>query len=152
MKLGIIGGSGLEKGDVLQNLEKIRIDTPYGDVKLKRGVLGEHEIFIISRHGENHEIPPTFVNNRANIYALGKIGCKHILATTACGSLQERIKPGYFVIINQFIDFTKFRHTTFFETFKDGIQHTSMAKPFSSFLRDKIIQGCEELNLECHKI
>ena len=62
------------------------------------------------------------------------------------------MKPGDFVIVNQFIDFTKHREITFFKTFKDGIQHTSMANPFSSFLRDKIIQSCEELNLECHKI
>ena len=70
MRIGIIGGSGLEKGDVLQNLEKIKVETPYGEVRLKSGKLGEHEIFIISRHGENHEITPTLVNNRANIYAL----------------------------------------------------------------------------------
>ncbi len=150
MKIGIIGGSGLEKADVIQNLKDITVETPYGDSKLKKGSLYGEEIYIISRHGENHEITPTHVNNRANIYALGKLGCKYILATTAVGSLQRWAEPGDFVIADQFIDFTKYRKTTFFEDFNKGVEHTSLADPFSEELRRYIIESCKDLELKSH--
>jgi 5'-methylthioadenosine phosphorylase len=154
MKIGIIGGSGLEKSDIFSNLEEIKVETPYGETssKIKKGNLNGVEIFIISRHGENHEIMPTHVNNKANIYALAKLGVKQILATTAVGSLKEKIAPGNFLIANQFIDFTKHREITFYKNFKEGIKHTSMAEPFSEFLRQKLIDACEELDLTNHKI
>lgn len=154
MKLGIIGGSGLEKSNLLENLEEIDIGTPYGrpSSTIKKFLLNNTEIFMLSRHGHNHEITPTNVNNRANIHALKQLGCNYIIATTAVGSLREQIKPGDFVIANQFIDFTKSRNTTFFENFKEGIKHTSMAEPFSETLRQYLIESCEELNLRHHKI
>jgi len=152
MKLGIIGGSGLEKGDVLENVELVEVETPYGSAVVKKGEVFGEEIFIISRHGENHEITPTNVNNQANIFALAKLGCKYVLATTAVGSLRENIHPGDFVIANQFIDFTKKRALTFFDDFKKGVRHTSLADPFSSILRDYLIDSCEELDLRHHKI
>ena len=154
MKIGIIGGSGLEKEDILQNIQEIEVETPYGkpSSNIKVGVYNGAEIYILLRHGEKHEISPTKVNNRANIYALKKLGCQYILATTAVGSLRTKIQPSDFVIANQFIDFTKHRSITFFEDFKDGIKHTSMADPFSETLRNVLIESCEELNLRHHKI
>ncbi len=154
MKIGVIEGSGLEKGDFLKDTKEVDISTPYGNPssKIKKGILNGNEIFILSRHGENHTITPSNVNNRANIYALAKLGCKHILATTAVGSLKNYIEPGDFVIVNQFIDFTKQRPTTFYENFKEGIVHTNMAEPFSQNLRDHLIKTCEELKFKHHKI
>ncbi len=154
MKIGIIGGSGLEKGDVLKNIEELEIDTPYGkpSSKIKKGTINNAEVFILSRHGENHEITPTKVNNKANIYALSKLGCEQILATTAVGSLKENIEPGHFVILNQFIDFTKHRNITFFDDFKKGVNHISLADPFSNQLRSYLIDACQELDLRHHKI
>ena len=154
MKIGIIGGSGLEKSDILQNLEELDIETPYGkpSSKIKKGTINNTEIFILSRHGENHEITPTKVNNKANIYALSKLGCEQILATTAVGSLKENIHPGDFVIVNQFIDFTKHREITFFDDFKKGVNHISLADPFSDTLRSYLIDACQELDLRHHKI
>jgi 5'-methylthioadenosine phosphorylase len=154
MKIGIIGGSGLEKSNILENLEEMETETPYGkpSSKIKKGSLYNSEIYILSRHGENHEITPTHINNKANIYALTKLGCEYILATTAVGSLKEQIAPGDFVIANQFIDFTKHRDTTFFNDFKKGVKHTSLANPFSEKLRTYLINSCEELELRNHKI
>jgi len=151
MKVGIIGGSGLEKGDFLGNLKEVQLDTPYGRVDLKKGESESNEIYVISRHGENHEITPTNVNNKANIYALGNVGCKYILATTAVGSLKEDMKPGDFVIPDQFIDFTKHRKTTFFEDFKEGVNHTSLADPFSEKLRNYLSNSCKELGFNYHE-
>jgi 5'-methylthioadenosine phosphorylase len=152
MKLGIIGGSGLEKLEILQDACELEVETPYGKAFLTSGKIFNQEIFLISRHGKKHEITPSHVNNRANISALKQQQVTHILATTAVGSLKEEIKPGDFVILDQFIDFTKHRAITFHEDFKQGPQHASLADPFSQFLREKLIDACSELLVDFHPI
>jgi 5'-methylthioadenosine phosphorylase len=110
------------------------------------------DIVILSRHGKRHTIPPTQVNNRANIWALKSQECDFIIATTACGSLREEIERGDLVILDQFIDFTKHRKITFFDKFEPGeMKHTPMADPFDSKLRNLLIQSAEELKLKFHK-
>ena len=141
-KVAIIGGSGLEDPDILKSPETIKVDTPYGEPtsELTCGKIGNVDVVILSRHGKKHTIPPTQVNNRANIWALKELGCDFILATTACGSLREEIDRGHFVILDQFIDFTKHRKTTFFDEFKPGeMKHTPMADPFNTSLRNALI-------------
>jgi len=153
MRIGIIGGSGLDDPKLLQNYDEKIISTPYGEPssKITVGKIGNIEVCILARHGKNHEITPTKVNNRANIYALAKLGCTHIIATTAVGSLKENIGRGDFVILDQFIDFTRHRQVTFYESFKNGPKHTAMPEPFSKMLREKIINACEELGIKHHK-
>lgn len=92
--------------------------------------------------------PPHIVNYRANIAALKILGCTHILATSAVGSLKEKIKPGDLVFPNQFIDFTKQRKNTFYD--ENEVKHTGMAEPFSKELRKILIGCCEELGFEKH--
>lgn len=153
MKIGIIGGSGLENPEILSDFKTKEVETPFGNPSspLTIGKIGSTEVFIISRHGVKHEITPTEVNNRANIFALKNEGCKFIISTTAVGSLKEEIKPGDFIILDQFIDFTKHRKLTFFDKFEFGPIHTQMDNPFSNILRKKLIQSCEELNFPTHK-
>ena len=95
-KIAIIGGSGLENPVLLKNATKLKVDTPYGATTsdFKCGVINDREVVILSRHGRQHTIPPTQVNNRANLWAIREIGCTHILATTACGSLRQEIGRG----------------------------------------------------------
>jgi 5'-methylthioadenosine phosphorylase len=152
MKLGIIGGSGLDNPEILKDYKEIQISTPYGkpSSNISKGLLGKIQVLIIARHGKNHEITPTYVNNRANIHALKTQGCTHIIATTAVGSLKEKIGRGDFVILSNFIDFTKHRKTTFHDDFKKGVVHTVMANPFSEFLRNKAIKACKELEIKHH--
>jgi len=152
MKIAIIGGSGLDDPKLLRDYEEKDISTPYGkpSSKIICGKLAGLEVCFLSRHGRKHEIPPTQVNNRANIFALKGLGCTHILATTAVGSLKEEIRRGDFVILDQFIDFTRHRHITFHDDFKDGPKHAPMANPFSDFLRNKIIRACGELGISHH--
>ena len=153
-KVAIIGGSGLEDPDILKLPKIIKVDTPFGEPspELTSGRIGDTEIVILSRHGKKHTIPPTQVNNRANIWTLKEQGCDFILATTACGSLREEIGRGDLVILDQFIDFTKHRKTTFFDEFKPGeMKHIPMADPFNSNLRNLLIQSAEELKLKFHK-
>jgi 5'-methylthioadenosine phosphorylase len=153
MKIAIIGGSGLENPGILKNPVELNIETPYGNPSssFKTGKIEGIDVAILSRHGRKHEIPPSQVNNRANIWAIRELGCTHILATTACGSLREEIRRGDLVIPDQFIDFTRHREVTFHEKFEDGhLQHVAMAEPFNAGLRKKLIETAGRLNLPFH--
>jgi len=153
-KVAIIGGSGLENPDILKSPKSIKVNTPYGEPssELTTGKIGEIDVVILSRHGKKHTVPPTQVNNRANLWALKELGCNAIIATTACGSLREEIDRGHLVIVDQFIDFTKHRITTFHDEFEDGnMKHTPMADPFDEKIRNLLIESAEELELTYHK-
>lgn len=153
MKIAIIGGSGLENPDILKNPNEVNVQTPFGNPSssFKTGQIEGVDVALLSRHGRNHSIPPSQVNNRANIWAVRELGCTHILATTACGSLREEIRRGDLVILDQFIDFTRHREVTFHEKFEDGnLQHVPMAEPFNEGLRNKLIETAGKLNLPFH--
>jgi 5'-methylthioadenosine phosphorylase len=152
VKVAIIGGTGLENPGFLKNPKSISMKTPFGDPSSRflLGRINGVEVAILSRHSPDHSIPPTQVNNKANIYSIKEIGCTHIIATTACGSLRDEIERGDLVILDQFIDFTRQRKVTFFERFFDGdLKHTSMADPFDEYLRNVLIDTAKELNLKC---
>ncbi|WP_419787954.1 S-methyl-5'-thioadenosine phosphorylase [Pseudodesulfovibrio sp.] len=153
-KIGIIGGSGLDNPDILQNAKDVEVKTAYGapSAPLKTGTIAGKDVVLLARHGREHTIPPTYVNYRANIQALKDAGCDAILATTACGSLREEIDRGHLVILDQFIDFTRLRALSFYEEFAPhGAVHTAMAEPFDGTLRKLLIDGCEKLGLSHHK-
>ncbi|MBC18391.1 MAG: S-methyl-5'-thioadenosine phosphorylase [Desulfovibrio sp.] len=153
-KIGIIGGSGLDNPDILQDAQDISVETAFGapSSPLKTGRIEGREVAILARHGREHTIPPTFVNYKANIQALKEVGCSQILATTACGSLREKIDRGHLVILDQFIDFTRRRDVSFFDSFEPhNAVHTGMAEPFDKNMRNTLIKGCEDLNITHHK-
>ncbi len=153
VKIGIIGGSGLDDPDILEDAGDVEANTPYGKPSsmLKQGRINGVDVVLLARHGRQHTVPPTQVNYRANIRALKDAGCTHILATTACGSLKEGIGRGDFVILDQFIDFTRHRHVTFHEEFKPGgMKHTPMAEPFSREMRSALIESAKELGIKHH--
>tara|TARA_Y100000310_G_scaffold333833_1_gene412206 strand:+ start:359 stop:1117 length:759 start_codon:yes stop_codon:yes gene_type:complete len=157
VKIGIIGGSGLDNPDILEDAKDLDVDTPYGkpSSSLKVGKIKDVDVVLIARHGRGHEITPTKVNNRANIHALKEQGCTHILATTACGSLRKEIDRGHLVILDQFIDFTRHRAITFHDTFPGGggenAKHTAMPEPFSDDLRKAFIETAKELGIKHHE-
>ena len=154
MIIGIIGGSGLDNPDIFERPRDEAVTTPYGEPSspLKHGRIGGTEVILLARHGRGHTIPPTQVNYRANIDALKKAGCTHILATTAVGSLREEIGRGDLVIVDQFIDFTKRRHLTFHEAFEPHAPvHTPMAAPFNEDLRNLLIAKCKQLGYKHHE-
>ena len=153
LKIGIIGGSGLDNPDILNEVENVEIDTPFGSPSssLKTGKIENIEVALLARHDREHTTPPTYVNNQANIWALKEYGCTHIIATTACGSLREEIDRGDFVVLDQFIDFTRLRKLSLFESFSDGAKHTPMADPFDENIRNAMIESAEELSITHHK-
>jgi 5'-methylthioadenosine phosphorylase len=152
-RIGIIGGSGLDDPDILQNPEDHDTNTRFGPPSspLRMGSIAGTEVVLLARHGRRHTVPPSQVNNRANIQVLQEAGCTHILATTAVGSLREEIRRGDLVILDQFIDFTRHRAVTFHEHFAPGeAVHTPMAEPFSSDLRERLIQQVDSLGYRYH--
>lgn len=151
--IGIIGGSGLDNPDILKGAKDSEVKNIWGapSSPVKSGTISGTEVHIIGRHGREHTIPPTYVNNRANIQALKDLGCDYILATTAVGSLREEIDRGHLVIMDQFIDFTRKRELTFHETFEPHAPaHTPMAEPFDAGLRAKMVESCKELGVTVH--
>ncbi len=151
-KIGIIGGSGLDDPKLMKEIQEIEHDTVYGKPSsiLTSGQINGVDVVVIARHGKKHQFSPTQVNNRANIQALKDTGVTHIIATTACGSLKQEIGRGDFVLLDQFIDFTRFRKNTFFDSFENGPGHTAMAEPFDEKIRNLIYEKAQQLNLKTH--
>lgn len=153
IRIGIIGGSGLENLDIFRDKRQEKISTPFG---APSGAVAIAEInredrrikiAVIPRHGGNHTIAPSKVNYRANIWAMKEMGITHILAPTACGSLRENIMPGDFVLPDQFIDMTNGREQTFYE---GRVCHLPMAEPFCAQLRSLIYNAALRLNIPIH--
>ena len=128
-KLGIIGGSGLYAIDGLENGRWVQVATPWGEPSddILTGRIAGVDVCFLPRHGRGHRIPPHQLNVRANIDALKRLGCTDLLAVSAVGSLNAAMKPGDFVVADQFIDRTHGRPSTFFET--GLVAHVPMADP-----------------------
>ena len=150
IKIGIIGGSGLENPEFISNYKYKTVVTPFGEPssKLILGKISEISVVILSRHGTNHSINPTNINYRANIWSLKEEGCTHIFAVTACGSLRKKIAPGDFVFPDQFIDRTTKRTSTFFDS--PDVIHTPMGDPFSATMRNSLIKCSKSLGFKYH--
>jgi len=150
VKIGIIGGSGLDKPDILKKAVEKEAINKFGQPSstLTCGEIGQVPVVILARHGKDHSIPPTKVNFLANIYALKEEGCTHILAATAAGSLREEIKPGNLVFPSQFIDFTRHRNLTYFH---EKVVHTPMSDPYDKALTDILCQTCNELGFQYNR-
>lgn len=135
-KVGIIGGSGLYDIEGLKSKEWVKVATPFGEPsdEYLLGELAGQEVVFLPRHGRGHNIPPTAINYRANIYGMKKLGVERIISVTACGSLKAEIQPLDFVIVDQFVDRTN--HARIMTFFYEGVvAHISFAHPV-----------CEDLN------
>jgi len=151
MKAAFIGGTGFYGADFLKDQREITVSTPYGEVKTLQGQYGDKEIVFITRHGKGHAVPPHLVNYRANIACLKKLGVKAILASAAVGSLNMDMEPGHLVILDQFLDFTKGRPSTFFAGGKMPVVHTDMSYPYCDFLRKMLFEAGQKLKLSIHQ-
>ncbi len=145
--LGVIGGSGVYKMDALENIERVEIESPWGQPSspLLRGELSGVEVVFLARHGEGHRIPPNHVNYRANIDAMKRAGVTDLVSLSACGSFREALAPGTFVIVDQYIDRTTKRPTSFFGP--GFVAHVSMAHPVCPALGDAAEAACKALDI-----
>ena len=149
--IGVIGGSGLYAIDGLEDAQSIRIDSPFGaasdDVVIC--TLHGHRFVFLPRHGKGHRLSPTDVNARANIDVLKRAGCTDILAISAIGSLREELPPGSFVLVDQFIDRTVGRASSFFGT--GMVAHVSMADPVCPRLSSLAAQAARTADAPVHE-
>lgn len=148
--IGVLGGSGLYSMEGLTDLREERVTTPFGDPSdtLVFGRLGDADLVFLPRHGRGHRLNPSEVPYRANIFAMKSVGVDWLIAVSAVGSLREEIVPGHVVCIDQFIDRTKSRPSTFYE---GGIvAHIPFGQPICSTLRGFLLDACQEAGATCH--
>ena len=127
--LGVIGGSGLYEMAGLSDVEEVDIDTPFGAPSdtIVRGRIGDVTLLFLPRHGRGHRLAPHLINYRANVCAMKRLGATQLVSLSAVGSMRESIEPGHVVIVDQYLDMTRRRTSTFF----DGgvVAHVAFADP-----------------------
>ena len=145
--LGVIGGSGVYEIDGLKNKQWKKVNSSFGEPsdELLFGELNGHQMVFLPRHGRGHVIPPSEVNYRANIDALKRSGVSEILSVSAVGSLREDLKPGMFVIVDQFIDRTIARKKSFFD--QGLVAHVSMANPVCHRLGNHVESSAKDIGI-----
>src|SRR5674476_1503631 len=149
--LGIIGGSGIYDLPGLQNVREQRIASPWGEPSgaLRIGDIDGLPVVFLSRHDKGHRLSPSDINYRANIDVLKRAGVTDLVSLSACGSFKEELPPGTFVLIDQFVDRTYKRESSFFG--KGLVAHVSMAHPVSPRLRIHLGQAAESEGIAIHR-
>ncbi|MEY4547797.1 MAG: hypothetical protein RL685_3992 [Pseudomonadota bacterium] len=149
--LGVVGGSGIYDLPGLERVSNHGVNTPYGSpsAAIVRGELGGTGLLFLPRHGSKHQFPPHQINYRANIYALKQLGATHVVSISAVGSMREEIEPGHVVVVDQYIDLTKRRSSTFFE---DGVVgHVSFADPVCPLLSGAVAEASQAAGARVHR-
>lgn len=148
-EIGVFGGSGFY--NFIEDAEKIQVETPYGKPSdaITIGKIAGKTVAFLPRHGSDHSIPPHLINYRANVWAFKSLGITKVISPCAAGSLQANVKPGEFVICDQYVDRTNNRRDTFF----DGpiTTHVSAADPFDPELRKLAIEAGKACGITIHE-
>jgi 5'-methylthioadenosine phosphorylase len=149
--IGVIGGSGLYELSELADVESVAVETPWGPPsdEVRIGRIGGKRFAFLPRHGRAHRTAPGHLNYRANIDALKRAGATDILAISAVGSLREELAPGDFVAVDQFIDRTKGRVSSFFG--EGVVAHVSMADPVCPRLSELAAVAAEQAGAKVHR-
>lgn len=145
-QIAVIGGSGFY--ELLENAKEVEIKTPFGKPSDKI-LVGEYKgkkVAFLARHGRKHELPPHKINYKANMWALKELGVCYVLAPCACGSLQPDVKPGEFVIVDQFVNKTYGRDDTYFHG--PDVMHISSAEPYCPSLRQQIYKEAKNFKIK----
>ena len=147
--VGVFGGSGFYR--LLDDIEFVRVETPYGDPsdRIALGAVEGVGVAFLPRHGSKHTLPPAAINYRANLWALRELGVTRVIAPTAAGSLQPHVKPGDFVVCDQFVDRTHGRKDTFYP---DGpvVAHVGAADPYCPVMRHLSVAAGREQGVTVH--
>jgi len=144
--IGVFGGSGFYS--LLENASAKEMDTPHGkpSSKITIGSIAGKDVAFIARHGERHQYPPHTIPYKANIWAFKQLGVERIIAPSAVGSLKKEIKPGEFLVPEQFVNFTR-RDDTYYN---DETVHIASHEPYCPYLRDLLISTGKEMDLPVH--
>jgi len=143
MRIGLIAGSGIEDLYDGESPRALTVQTHFGLVEVFLFEMDGREVVLLPRHGKGHSVPPHRIDYRANIRALADLDCACVIATNAVGSLNMNMEPGDFVIVDQFLDFTKVRPTTFFDGEDGVVRHVDMTEPYCPRLHEALRQAGE---------
>lgn len=148
-EIGVFGGSGFYS--FLDKVEEVKIDTPYGPPSdlIAIGEVAGRKVAFLPRHGRKHSFPPHKINYRANLWAMKELGVTRIISPCAAGSLQRHVKPGDFVVADQYVDRTHGRADTFYEG--PTVHHVSPADPYCPVLRQLAIEEIRAHNIPVHE-
>src|ERR1700740_1796254 len=149
--IGIIGGAGLYSMDGLADTREIRVKTPFGEPSdaIVLGTLEGKRVAFLARHGRGHRILPSEINFRANICAMKQLGVERIISVSAVGSLQEDLRPGEFLVADQFVDRTRHRVSTFFG--EGLVAHVSFAHPTCGELSGVLADASVHCGVPVHR-
>jgi 5'-methylthioadenosine phosphorylase len=147
MPSGIIAGTAIYSLEGL-DLIKTLIETEYGEAVLYQTQVGDQELYFLPRHGVDHSVPPHRINYRANLRALHSLGVKAVLAAYAVGSIHQEIPPLSVVVLDDLIDFTSGRKSTFYDGGASGVEHVDMSVPFHSGLRETLLETAGDFSLK----
>jgi 5'-methylthioadenosine phosphorylase len=148
--LGVIGGSGLYEIEGFEGIEEVELSTPFGEPSdaFITGTFGDLRVAFLPRHGRGHRLTPTEINFRANIWGMKALGVTRIVSVSAVGSMREDVKPGDFVVVDQFFDRTRHRPDTFFG---DGVvAHVMFADPVCEEMRKELVVAGREAGVPMH--
>jgi 5'-methylthioadenosine phosphorylase len=150
-EIGVIGGSGLYGMPGLTNTREVRLKTPFGDPSdaFVVGTLEGKRVAFLARHGRGHRFLPREVNFRANIYAMKLLGVERVISVSAVGSLKEALRPGEFLVPDQFFDSTKGRVSTFFGN--GLVAHVAFDKPTCAQLSTVLADACVSCGVAVHR-
>jgi 5'-methylthioadenosine phosphorylase len=149
IKIGVIGGSGVYKIEGVEVIKEHAVNTPFGrpSSDIIEAKINNYSFYFIPRHGKTHNLTPSEVNYRANIFALKELGVEYVISVSAVGSLKEEYPPTTFVLVDQFIDWTKGkRERTFFD--KGFVGHVSVAEPVEKKLMNMMADVCKEVGVK----
>jgi 5'-methylthioadenosine phosphorylase len=149
--LGIIGGSGIYDLPGITDVRDERVNTPWGEPsdELRIGRVGATQVVFLPRHGRGHRIPPSDINYRANIAAMKMLGVTDLVSFSACGSYREELSPGTFVLVDNFVDRTVRRVSTFFGP--GCVAHVSFAHPVGPALQELVWQAAQAEGIPCSR-
>ena len=147
--IGIMGGSGIYDLPGLEDLREDAVASTWGEPSdaLRRGRIGQTEVVFLPRHGRGHRLSPSGINYRANIDAMKRAGVTDLVSVSACGSFREALAPGTFVLVDQFIDRTQGRASSFFGN--GCVAHVSMAHPIAPRLQARIAEAAQAEDIAC---
>jgi 5'-methylthioadenosine phosphorylase len=148
--VGVFGGSGFYR--FLDDVEFVDVDTPYGPPsdRIAVGDVDGTSVAFLPRHGAKHTLPPAAINYRANVWALKELGVSRVIAPTAAGSLRPAVRPGDFVVCDQFVDRTWGRADSYFAE-GPTVAHVSSADPYCPVMRELAVSAGRELGVTVHE-
>jgi 5'-methylthioadenosine phosphorylase len=141
-RIGVIGGSGLYEIKGIKIMQRKKITTPFGKPSAEYviGQVKDIEVVFLPRHGTHHNIPPHMINYRANIWGFKKLGVERLISISAVGGIKKTLRPGDIVVLDQVIDMTKNRKSTFYDG-KTGVIHVDFTQPYCPEMRQIILKA-----------